>query len=79
MTMFPTSPNSQRQPQGDEHPEGQSISIFRRVNDLDIRNADFPLISAKEEVGVTSTGMFNYLCQMSQNHNPRLRHLRRNQ
>ena len=75
MTMFPTSPNSQRQPQGDEHPEGQSItSIFRRVNDLDIRNGDFPLVSAKEEVG-NSTGMFNYLCQMSQNHNPRLSHL----
>jgi len=65
-------PNSHHQPQAGEHPEGSTkevcVSIFGHVKDLEIRNGEFPLVSA-------STGMFNCLCQMSQNHANKISYL----
>jgi len=43
--MFPTSPNSQRQPQGDEHPEGRSRDvtpgIFHGVPNIEVHGGTF--------------------------------------
>ena len=60
--------NQHRRPQKGPSDEKCSVSIVRYAKKLDISGGDFPLVVPpnEEEAGATA-GMFNYLCQISQN------------
>ena len=59
--------NQHRRPQKGPSDEKCNVSIVGYAKNVDISGGEFPLVVPLEEEAGASTGMFNYLCQMSQN------------